>query len=229
MRSSQHILLIEDDQNLGFFLKRFLEMKNYAVTYCWTGGLGLDTALKNRYEMIILDIGLPEVDGLSIVKQLRKQQNDKPIIIITDKIEVETEINSFKLGASLFHRKPINYELLELQIISNIGKAKKEEILSIDRWEVNATRKLLKVSEHVIRLSHNELKLLELLIKSNCKIFTRDEIIRKIFNNKNDVELGAVDTLVSRLRKKLLKYEQEELIETVFKTGYRLHLKYLAR
>src|SRR5438552_2388112 len=106
------ILLIEDDLHLTFFLKRFLENKGFHVVDVKDGYEGLLRAKKNRYNLYLIDLSLPKVNGFTIVQKVRALNNNTPIIMITDKTFLNNEIECFELGANLFHKKPINYELL---------------------------------------------------------------------------------------------------------------------
>jgi len=224
--SQPRLLLIEDDANLSFFLDKFLKNKGLTVDVIRDGEEALIKAQKRKYDLYLIDIGLPNVNGFIIVNKIREINNIAPIVIITDKDTLKNEVESFNIGANLFHKKPLNYELLIIQIKNLLKDFSYKQILEIGDLYIDIPRKFVKKDNLEIHLTFNEFNLLLMLVKDQCKIFSRDQILTRILNIYKDVDNGAVDTLVSRLRKKLGTYKGQNVIETIYKSGFRLSLIY---
>lgn len=220
------ILLIDDDLILSLNLKRFLEQKNFAVNIKHDGSSGLALAKTNRFDLIIIDITLPFVNGFSVLQKIRSLGIETPTIMTSDKYTLDFEIECYKLGTNLFHKKPIELRLLEVQVKSLIQNNYKE-IFQVGDLRIDLDRKMVFKNKQVINLTKLEFNLFMLFLKSNGKLYSRDEILNRIFYGTHDSSYGAVDTLVSRLRKKLGDLEGEYFIETVFKSGYRINHFYL--
>jgi len=224
--NNPRILLVEDDANLCFFLQKFLENKGYYIKAFQEGDAALNKAQKDKFDLYLIDIGLPKVNGFTIVNKIREVNNTAPIIIITDKDTIINEIESFNIGANLFHRKPLNYELLLIQIKNLLRDFSFRQVIEIGDLYIDIPRKLVKKEGKDIHLTFNEFNLLLLLVKDQCKVFTRDQILTRVLNGYKDIDNGAVDTLISRLRKKLGTYKGHNVIETIYKSGFRLSLQY---
>ncbi len=226
------ILIIEDDKNLSFIISKFLEKHNYQIFKAYNGSQGLDKLQKIAFDLILIDIGLPELNGFNLIKKLRNKKIQTPIIVITNNIEDYNQIKSFATGANLFHKKTINFELLIVQInqlIKNSHIYKKKlnslEKIKIKDLEIIPQKMQIKRQNRHINLTKNEFNLLLLFIESNGKIISRNIITEKVLHNKI-VESGAIDTLISRLRKKITKNNEPQIIDTIYKIGYKLNKNY---
>lgn len=218
------ILIIDDDDDLTYLLKKFLELKNFKVTVRRDGKEGFFEAEKKQYDLFIIDIGIPYENGLTLIQKLRNKGVYTPSIMITDEYSLEHEIESYRSGTNLFHRKPIEYRLLDVQIRSLLNKNLKDIFMLEDLKVDMESRKVYK-NNIPIKLTKLEFNLLVLFLRSNGEVYSRDEILKRIFYNNQDVSNGAVDTLISRLRKKL--GSNDSFIETVFKSGYRINNYYI--
>ncbi len=224
---SLKILVAEDNRSLSYFIKKFLESHGFQATIIEEGNQVLTTALEENFNLIILDIGLPGLNGLDIIEKLRENNDYTPVIVITNQLTDENEIKSFSMGANLFHRKPINYELLLVQVRSFVNNKTSDIEIKLDDTYINPSKRLVLCNDKKVNLTKNEFDFLLLLAVSQGKVFSRYTITHRILNKSHEVEPGAVDTLVSRLRKKLEKYGKGDLIETVFRAGYRINTDYL--
>ncbi len=221
------ILVIEDDKNLSFFIRKHLESLGYKVHIALSGDDGLKLALTNRYSLFIIDIGLPEVSGFSIVNKLRSNGLKTPIIIITTDITTQTEKESFEKGANLFHKKPIDFDLLNAQIGSLLSLYKMDPIINLGDLHIDTKKRYVSKDGKEIDLSYKEFELLLALVSSQGDILSRTDLINQTFKGVREVEEGSIDTLVSRVRKKLGKYKEENVIETIHGVGFRLNLSYI--
>ncbi|MDD3475211.1 MAG: response regulator transcription factor [Candidatus Dojkabacteria bacterium] len=213
------VLLIEDDASLVFILTRFLENLNMKVESSYTAKEGLIKALTNKYQILIIDIGLPDSDGFKIIEQIRLIDNTKPIIVITGDNSRDKEIYSYKAKANIFHPKPIKFDILEAQIKSLI-EDQYPNIIVIGDLCIDKIKRIVKIKNKGIKLTHSEYNLLIMLIDSNGEIFTRKQILSNIMNYYRNSSETSVDTLVCRIRKKLGNKIGGDLIKTVYKSGY---------
>jgi DNA-binding response OmpR family regulator len=216
------LLVIEDDKSLRLVLKSYLETKGYIVDSCEDGTTGLEMCLSNKFDLILLDIGLPGLNGFSILQKVRQVNIDIPIIIITDKEEMDNEIETYKLGASLFNRKPINYQLLEFQLKSLLRNVSENTSYTLGELLVQPSLRKIERKGRNINLSFSEYKLLTYLI-SKKGLIDRYEIENRILSQNKLIISNAADALVARLRRKIGKFNGKDYIQTIYKRGYRLN------
>jgi DNA-binding response OmpR family regulator len=216
---------MKDDINLSFFLHTYFKRHDYFIDNTYTAQDGIKKFLSNKFDLALIDIRLSDCNGLDIAQKIRKVSSTFPIIIITDNIDVKDEIKSYDIGVNLFHKKPIVYSLLLSQIkaILKFNNTLNEKT-HIKDTVIDHTHRIVNKKGQSVKLTPNEHKLLKLFLNYSYQVFTREDITLKILNNNRDSNLNAVDTLISRLRRKVGKIEDKELIETVYKLGYRVNL-----
>jgi len=221
------ILIIEDDVNLGYLIEHILNQEGYTAMRVKTGRQGIIEAAKNIHALYIIDIGLPDISGFKVVEHIRESNKDCPIIIITDRVEGNNELETFKKRATIFHKKPMNFPLLIIQINNYLLKNTVEKSFLVKDITVIENERKLSDLNTKIYLSRGEYELLALFLKSTTKVFTRSEILNRVMDrNKNSTD-SSVDTLLSRLRKKLASLGISDLIQTVYKGGYKLNEAYI--
>ena len=220
------ILIIEDDASLVFLLTKLLESLHMKVEYSYTGQLGKKMALSNKYSLIIIDIGLPDISGFEVVKEIRNV-NNKPIIVITGDNTDEIELESYKLRVDIFHSKPIKFEIFQAQIISILKNQKTFEIIKSKDIYVDIRKRIFKRNKKNILLTKTEFDFLVMLFNSNGEVFSREKIISNVMNYYSTSSFSCVDTLVSRVRNKLGNNIKDSIIKTVNKSGYCLNPSYL--
>lgn len=225
--NKKDVLIIEDDKNLSLVLQTLLTRKSYSVQTSSDGNSGLRLAKSNKFDLVISDIGLPFLDGLSIVKRLRSLDIRTPIIMMTSLTDIQNELESFENGSDIFHRKPLNYALLLSQISMLMRRHYSRKEIVVGDLRINTLKGITYKNDVIIELANKEFNLLVLLCSSPGEIFSRQDIISLISDRIGEVEESSIDTLVSRLRKKIGTYKKVDSIETVFKKGYRLNLVYL--
>lgn len=210
------ILLMEDDLTSSFFLKRYLENQNYKVEINQNHKT-FNSHLK--YDLYMVDISKRE--HISFIKNLKQKNPDAPVISLGSN-DTGKAIECFNLGANIFHPKPVNLPLVESQIRNLIRKSTTQETINLGHIQINPEARTIKNEKDFIHLTRSEFNLLVMLIKNPGRVFSRQEILNKISNNDSS-DLGAVDTLVSRIRKKVGTYKEQEIIETVYKAGFMLN------
>jgi two-component system, OmpR family, response regulator ArlR len=217
------ILVVEDELHLAEALTQILKKNNYTVDTVNDGEAGLDNALSNIYDLIILDIMLPKMDGISILKEVRKEGLGVPVILLTAKGEISDKVAGLDSGADDYLPKPFAAEEL-LARIRALSRRKGEVLadnnLTFGDIELNiSTLKLTKGSKEV-KLILKESQLLELLITRKNSASSKELIIEKLWGFDAEVEHNHVEVYISFLRKKLLFLNSRVIINTVRGVGY---------
>lgn len=222
------ILVIEDDKSLAVSLQVLLSNEGYDVYIGFDGQYGLEQASQKSYSLIITDINLPKMSGLEIVSKVRAKDIKTPIIVITNVTTEQNEIMAYKIKADLFHKKPLNYELLikQVQMLLSKNIFSNEEIIVGD-IVISPKMRIFKKSGKEINLSKKEFDFMVLMTSYPGEVFTRSEILNQIGFRSLGVDDRSVDKLVSRIRQQIGSYEGEDVIETVYNKGFRLNQKYL--
>lgn len=222
------ILIVEDEVHLAEALTQILKKNNYSVDAAHDGEVGLDNALSNIYDVIILDIMLPKVDGITILKEIRKERISTPVILLTARGEITDRVIGLDSGADDYLAKPFATEEL-LARIRALSRRKGEVLpsntLKFGDFELNtATLKLSRDSKEV-KLILKESELLELLISRKNSATSKEIIIEKLWGFDAEVEHNNVEVYISFLRKKLTHLSSEVIINTVRGVGYILEVK----
>lgn len=224
---NKRILLAEDDTNLGSLLRNYLDAKNYETTLFMTGRLALEEFSNGLFDLCILDIMMPEMDGLALAKAVRSIDPDIPIIFLTAKNQEEDIIEGFKTGADDYITKPFNMEELLYRIeaifrrtISPVN-VKGEELNRIGEYIFDNRRQLLTFREQQISLTTKESELLDLLFRHKNEILERNYALKSIWIDDNYFNARSMDVYITRLRK-YLKKDPAVKILNIHGRGYRL-------
>ncbi|MGV7222053.1 MAG: response regulator transcription factor [Nitrospinales bacterium] len=214
------ILLIDDDERLAELLSEYFERFSLELTSCLTPSKGLASLNNNNFELVILDVMLPEMDGFEVCKAIRKQ-SDIPIIMLTARGEVMDRVVGLELGADDYLPKPFEPRELVARI-QNILKrgaqfSKDEKVLRFQDLVVDTELRQISLYNKELSLTSMEYQLMELFAKNPAKTFTRDEILNHLQGIDAEVYSRSVDILVSRLRQKL---KPLEVIKTIRGSGY---------
>lgn len=220
----QKVLIVEDNATLVHVLQRFFDEMGLESDYAYTGKEFSKKFKSSHYDLMLVDITLPDTNGHKLVKRIRSFSKDLPIIIITNDGSLLNEIESFRGGASLFHEKPITYPLLKEQVLSFLDKKKDMSVKKIWGLVIDINRRVVKKDKRTIFLTNQEFTLLEILVNNPMKILKRAEIM-SLFDNTDCLNEGtSVDTAICRIRRKLGEKRGDSMIETVRGVGYRLRL-----
>ncbi|UCB55005.1 MAG: response regulator transcription factor [Thiotrichales bacterium] len=218
------ILLIDDDTRLASLLSEYFLQFGFELDSATLPGKGLKLLDKNSYELVILDIMLPEMDGFEVCKKIRKY-SDIPIIMLTARGEVMDRIVGLELGADDYLPKPFEPRELVARIQGILKRVRmgaatdkrSNAVLTFDDLHIDTTRRRVVLNEYELPLSAMEYQLLLLFATSPQKTFTRDELLNQLKGIDADVYTRSIDILVSRLRHKLRPLE---LIKTIRGHGY---------
>lgn len=223
------ILLVEDEKFLAEALVQILRKNHYSVDNVYNGEDGLDYALSGVYDVILLDIMLPKMDGLTVLKNLRKEDLITPVIMLTARGEIADKVAGLDSGADDYLPKPFDTEEL-LARIRALGR-RKGEITStnntISFGDITIFPDLLKISTKTdeIKISAKEYNLLEYLIKNSQFVLSKEQIIEKVWGYDSEAADNHVEVYMSFLRKKLAHINSEVNILTIRGAGYKLCLK----
>jgi DNA-binding response OmpR family regulator len=218
---SKTILIIEDDKNLQKYLQELLIDKGYSVKLLDNGTQAIETAEKINPDLVILDLGLPMVQGESICRELKKEFPNLPVIILTGKDGISDKLNAFELGADDYITKPFVSEELILRIKARLKENKLEHnLIKIEDLAINTDSMEVKRGKKAISLTPQEYKLLETLVENKEKVQSREALLNRIWPNSFDIETRVVDVYISYLRKKVDKGFDKKLIHSVRGFGY---------
>jgi two-component system copper resistance phosphate regulon response regulator CusR len=219
------ILLVEDETKVASFIRRALEEESYAVDVRADGTEGLDLAREakdGRYDLIILDLMLPGISGLEILKALRKDQITAPVLILTARSEVDQKVKGLDAGADDYLTKPFAIEelLARVRVLLRRGFGETTGILQVDDLILNpATREVTRGGKR-IDLTSKEYALLEYLMRNAGRVLTRPMIAEHVWNLDFDTFTNVIDVYVNYLRNKIDRGRDHKLIHTVRGTGY---------
>lgn len=223
------ILIVEDDLNLGFLLLDFLESEKYKVKLCRDGMAGLNAIQKNNFDLCLLDVMMPKLDGFAVAKTLRKKGITTPFIFLTAKSMKEDLLNGYAVGAEDYITKPFDEEELLCKIKVVLRRNEQEVIdnpptnFTIGDFEFNYETHELIYQTKIHRLTEKENDILRLLCLNKNKILKRDDAVQKIYG-RSDYFLGrSFDVYISRLRK-LLSRDSSIEIQNVYKVGFILNV-----
>lgn len=221
------ILIIEDEYNLADAIKSILDNEKYDTKICTDGEEGLDEALTNIYDLIILDVMLPSINGFEILKELKNENINSKIIMLTAKNTIEDKMIGFNNGANDYLTKPFHMDELlarvNIQLRNNINKS----ILSVGDIELNITNLTLKNvnNSEVINIIGKEFLILEMFIKNFNQVIDKEQIFNKIWGYESDCELNSLEVYVSFIRKKLKNINSKVTIKAIRNMGYKLEIK----
>jgi len=217
------VLVVEDEKQVAAFIRKGLEEQGFCVEVTHDGDEAYALATTQQYDVVVLDIMLPGRDGLSILKNLRKQRNAVPVILLTARAELDERIEGLNLGADDYLTKPFYVEELiaRLHALARRASGTQLSVLQVGDLVVNLITREVKRGDHTIRLTAREFGLLEYLMRSPGRVYTRTQIIEHVWGYDFDPETNLVDVYIQRLRKKMAAAGQQPLIETVRGVGYR--------
>ncbi|MFZ6642517.1 heavy metal response regulator transcription factor [Undibacterium sp. TC4M20W] len=215
------ILVIEDDQKTGDYLKKGLRESGYAVDLARNGIDGLHLAMEQSYELLILDVMMPGLDGWTVMQSLRSKQ-DMPVIFLTARDHVDDRIRGLQLGADDYLVKPFSFTELVLRIRTLLrrGVRRDADIYQVADLQLDTVRHKVTRQNLPIVLTSKEFMLLHLLIKHQGEALSRTIIASQVWDMNFDSDTNVVDVAVKRLRAKLDAPFEKKLIHTVRGVGY---------
>ena len=221
------ILLVEDDESLGMVIKDYLSISGYLITVCMDGLTGLHAFNQEVFDLCLLDVMLPKMDGYALATEIRKKNQDVPLLFLTSKSNKEDKIQGFKTGADDFITKPFNIEELVFRIEVFLKRRKPEATLKevkefvISNCSFDYNNFSLQVKNKKISLTQKEADILFQLCKNLNQVLRRDEILISVWG-RDDYFLGrSLDVYISKLRK-YLSADSKVQIENIHGIGFKL-------
>ena len=219
------VLIIEDERRLAATLQDLLVLNNYTADVCFDGETGLDNILSDIYDVVILDVMLPKMDGFTVLRRLRAQENTTPVLMLTARSDVEDRVEGLDCGADYYLTKPFDSKEL-LACIRALSRRspelKKTDTLSFGDLVLSKDTFTLACGERSIHLSRKEFDLCELFMRNHAQVITKETILLRIWGYESGAEDNNVEVYISFLRRKLKHLKSQVTIRTIRMVGYRL-------
>jgi len=203
------ILLLEDDANLGLVLTEHLQMNGFEVTLCTDGQAGLEAFRKDEFDLCLVDIMMPKLDGFEFAQEIRRNNQEIPLIFLTAKSMKEDKIKGFRIGCDDYVTKPFSIEELMLRIeavMRRVSGGKASEAVTLFRigqYSFDSNRQLLKHGDDERKLTPKESDLLKLLSQNINKTVLRENALKSVWNDDSYFTGRSMDVFISKLRKYL--------------------------
>ena len=228
MHNEVKILLVEDDPNLGNVIKDYLKMKGFAPSLARNGEEGLLAWKKDPYDILILDVMMPKMDGFTLAKEIRKVDDKTPILFLTAKNMIEDKVEAYTIGGDDYLSKPFSMEELILRIKAILKRTQNDSSSSssIEEFEIASyhfdyPRRVLTLGDKASKLTTREAELLKLLCLNKNEILSRENALKLIWGDDSYYNARSMDVFITRLRK-YFKDSDEVQIMNEHGVGYRL-------
>ncbi|MDQ3862090.1 MAG: response regulator transcription factor [Actinomycetota bacterium] len=223
MRPGTRILIIEDDRSIARLIQLELEHRNLKVRCASDGRSGLEAIAEFEPAAIILDIMLPGVDGVGVLKELRQRGNRVPIIMLTARDTSADKVHSLDAGADDYLTKPFDTEELMARLRALLRRVEGDEVLRVADLEINtATREVRRGERKLEGLTAREYELLEFMARNPRRVLSRDLLLSRVWEQESGIETNVVDVYIGYLRKKIDAPSDTRLIQTIRGVGYAL-------
>lgn len=220
------ILIIEDEYKISISIKKGLEQDRYAVDTAYDGTEGFDLAAGEEYDLIILDLMLPGMDGITLVRKLRDKKIHTPVLILTAKGQIEDKVRGLDSGGDDYLTKPFSFEELLARVKALTRRPKKYlgSVLTVEDLILDTLTYEVKRADRKIRLSGKEFSLLEYLMRNKDKVLTKEQIIFHVWNYDADILPNTVEVTIRNLRQKIDQpfRNKAQLIQTLRGFGYKI-------
>lgn len=218
------ILVVEDEPDIASFLKKGLEENGFEVMIAYDGEIALRLVMNNPYDMILLDVILPKVNGIEVCQKLRQEIGfTKPIIMLTALGSTDDVVDGLNIGADDYLVKPIKFRELLARVNAHsrrVNSKSNENILELGDLELDMNTKEVKRDSKVIKLTAKEFNLLAYLLKNKGRVVSRVDILENVWEVNFDLGTNVIDVYINYLRKKIDKDFEEKLLHTVVGMGY---------
>jgi len=218
------ILIAEDDEALARFVRQGLEGEHYTVDVFADGEQACRAAVEAEYGLVILDLNLPKLDGVSILRQLRLKKPSVPILVLTQRTRVEDRVQCLDGGADDYLAKPFSFSELSARIRAVVRRSHlpSESVLTIADLKLDRVQRIVERAGRRVELTSKEFALLEYLMRNASRQVTRSMIIEHVWNLTFDTTTNVVDVYINYLRRKIDDGHEQKLIHTVRGVGYML-------
>lgn len=218
------ILVIEDEKKMALFIKRGLEEERYIVETAFDGQTGLEIALHNQFDAIVLDVMLPKRDGFAVLSALRGAGNATPVLMLTARGNTDDRVSGLDLGADDYMAKPFHFEELAARLRSIMRRSSPEKSTKMQCMDL-----ILDTVAHVanrwgkeIELTTKEYALLEYLMRNKNRIISRSMITQHVWKHNFDPESNIIDVYIKRVRSKIERPGSPRILQSIRGVGYRM-------
>ncbi|WP_294282965.1 response regulator transcription factor [uncultured Chryseobacterium sp.] len=218
------ILIAEDEKKLAGFIQQGLSQAGYLTEVCHDGSQALEMAIKNDFDLILLDLMLPGINGFDFLKNLRTFGAETPVIIISAIADSKQVVQGLDLGAVDYIRKPFEWDelLARIRTVSRFSGSNGQQKIRIEDLEIDIPSRKVKRGDTEIELTSKEFVLLEYLMRNANLVLTKNQLLENAWNMNFDPESNIVEVYMHQLRKKIDKGFEKQLIRTVIGAGYML-------
>lgn len=219
------VLIVEDEHRIAHSIKKGLEQERYTVDVAYAGTDGLDLATTEEYDLLILDLLLPEMDGLSVCRTLREKHIHTPILMLTAKGQIQDKVNGLDAGADDYLTKPFSFEELLARIRALVRRPKTVfgRVFHIADLQMNTKTYEVKRAGTMISLSSKEFSLLEYFMRHAGQILSKEQLMNNVWNYDADILPNTVEVYIRNLRNKIDRpFIGKPLLSTVRGFGYRI-------
>ena len=216
------LLIVEDDRKLAEFVARGLRAERYAVDIAADGREGLEYLQSHAYDLLILDLMLPQISGAELMRRVRPSQPSLPILVLTARDATEDKVANFEAGADDYLTKPFDFAELVVRVKALLrrGPAERTDLIRYSDLELNRLSRQVHRAGHSIELTGKEYALLEYLLSSPARVFSRAMILEHVWDQSFEGVTNIVDVYVRHLRRKVDDPFPDKLIQTVRGVGY---------
>lgn len=218
------ILVVEDEKSIAEAIQAILESQQYNVDLAFDGEAGLDYILTDLYDLVLLDIMLPKMDGVAVLKRVRQLGIEVPIIFLTAKSQLEDRVTGLDLGADDYMTKPFEAEelLARIRVRTRQSSAGKVNHLKLGKVVLDVDQRKLSTTGHEVNLSNKEFLLMETFLRNPHQIIPKNQLILKVWGPMDDSDYNQLEVFISFLRKKLRFLKADIAIKTTKGIGYSL-------
>ncbi|GAA4447351.1 response regulator transcription factor [Nibrella saemangeumensis] len=216
------VLLVEDEERVVSFIRKGISAEGYEVAVAYDGRTGLSLFRKDVYDIIILDVNLPQMNGFELCRQIRAENEDVPVLMLTALDSLADKADGFNAGADDYLAKPFEFQelLLRLRALTRRHGPKQKQILRLADLELNLDTKTVTRAGKRIDLTTREYSLMEYLMLNKGKIISRVDISERVWSLNFDSNTNIIDVYISYLRKKIDKGFSPKLLHTIVGMGY---------
>jgi len=216
------ILVIEDDTDIGEGIVESIRTMGHSVDWARDGVTGEEWLADNSYQLVVLDLMLPGVDGMTLLRRLREQRNDVPVLVLSARVEIDDRIDSLDRGADDYLVKPFDSRELQARVRSLLRRhtGERSNQLRCGRLIYDRAARLAKVDGRIIGLSRRELSLLEIFLARQSQVFSKAQLLDQLFGYNAEPTENSIEVMIARLRRKLIGSGVE--IATQRGVGYRI-------
>lgn len=216
------LLIIEDEYDLAYGIKKGLELQEYVVDVALDGSIAIDMLISNQYDLVILDLNLPYVDGIKLLDMIREKDQFQKVLILSANTDVETKVEGLYKGANDYLEKPFYFKELSARIHALLRREflTIEGILMCKELTVDTKNKRISIADSRIEFSSTQYRIIEYLIKNKNRYVTTEELMEHVYDSEKDLFSNSIKVHINAIRKKMSQYTNSDLIRSTRGLGY---------